>query len=349
MLRERWRLGAFLVTALRHADAPIGLLLVGVDDCDPDAMTERLVVGVAAQTALALENARLLEDLRAASALKTEFMATMSHELRSPLNAILGYVEILHDEDGEPGRATREGRCALLDRVAMHSRELLDMIVATLDVGRLESGRLPVALAPVELAALVEEMQAVVPEYWRKASVTLEWKAGEGPTVETDGEKVKTIVYNLVHNALKFTDRGRVEVRIGIAAAEHADVEPRCARLEVVVTDSGVGIAPERQAVMFEMFRQGDASDTRRHGGVGLGLYVVQRLVHALDGAVRVDSAEGVGSTFTITLPVRIAGAARERGPAAVGMSPVLRDDASSSDRRRRVLRGANANRPAGH
>ncbi len=317
-LRARWRLGRLSATALRRADVPIGLLLVGLDEGDLDPLTARLVIGVAAQTVLALENARLLEDLRAASQLKSEFVATMSHELRSPLNAILGYVEMLREDDGEPGRATREGRRALLDRVDVHSRELLDMITATLDVSRLEAGRLPVALAPLELSAFVADLKARIPEYWQKPAVRLGWTAGDLPTIHADASKVKTLVRNLVQNALKFTDRGHVEVRIGTTTAGCADGNLISGQLEIAVTDTGIGIAPARQAVMFEMFRQGDASDARRHGGVGLGLYIVHRLVQALNGTVSVDSREGIGSTFTVTLPVGIVGAARRAEPSSI-------------------------------
>jgi signal transduction histidine kinase len=304
LLRDRWRIGALLAAALRCGDVPLGLLLVGMDGEMRDATSERLVVGIAAQAALALENARLLEDLRAASALKTEFMNTMSHELRSPLNAILGYVEMLRDEDGEPGNATREGRCALLERVGVYALQLLEMITATLDVSRLDAGRLPVSIAPVELSALVADVRSSLPEYWRKPAVVFEWTTGELPTVETDAAKVKTIIRNLVHNALKFTDAGRVAVRIGVAQVDAAADGPRRAALTLVVRDTGIGIAPDRRAVIFEMFRQGDGSDVRRHGGVGLGLYIVRRLVQVLDGMIHLDSVEGAGSEFTVTLPV---------------------------------------------
>ena len=325
-LRARWRLDGLWATALRRADVPVGLLLVGTDGWELDALTERLVIGIAAQAVLALENARLLEDLRAASELKSEFVATMSHELRSPLNAILGYVEMLHEEDGEPGRATRDGRRALLERVDIHARELLEMITATLDISRLDAGRVPVALAPVDLTALLGDLKAGIPEYWQKPAVHLVWTAGELPTIEADAAKVKTLVRNLVHNALKFTDRGHVEVRIGTTAVALGDEDASRAHLEVAVTDTGIGIAPERQAVMFEMFRQGDGSDSRRHGGVGLGLYIVRRLVQALDGTVRVESSEGVGSTFTITVPVRIIAApARATEPRAVELGDATR------------------------
>ena len=309
-LRERWRLGSMLAMALRQADAPVGLLLVGMDELELDAVTRRLVVGIAAQAVMALENARLLDDLRAASTLKTKFMAAMSHELRSPLNAILGYVEILREEDGEPGNATRDGRRALLDRVGMHSRQLLEMITATLDISRLDSGRLPVVLAVVDLATLVDGMRTGVPQYWRKPAVTLDWVCSDLVTIETDAAKVQTIVRNLVHNALKFTDRGRVVVWIGVTIDAQLYEDPTRAMLEVTVSDTGIGIAPERQAVMFEMFRQGDGSDSRRHGGVGLGLYIVRRLVQALDGTIRLENVADGGCEFRIAIPVRVVGVA---------------------------------------
>lgn len=322
-LRERWRLGSMLVTALRRADAPVGLLLVGMDERELDAVTRRLVVGIAAQAVMALENARLVDDLRAASTLKTEFMATMSHELRSPLNAILGYVEMLVEEDGEPGNATRDGRRALLDRVGMHSLQLLEMITATLDISRLDSGRLPVVLAAVDLAALVDGIRMGIPEYWRKPAVGLDWVSSQLLTIETDAAKVQTIVRNLVHNALKFTDQGRVAVWIGVTIAAQPHEDPTRALLEVTVSDTGIGIAPERQAVMFEMFRQNDGSDSRRHGGVGLGLYIVRRLVQALDGTIRLESAEDAGSEFRIAIPVRVVAVpARAAGEPAAGALP---------------------------
>lgn len=308
-LRARWRMAGFFAVAMRRENEMVGLLLVGRRTDGNDALTERLLIGVARQAVLALEHARVLEDLRTAGELKTEFVGTMSHELRSPLNAILGYVEILTEEDGEPGNATREGRRALLARVRAHGVQLLEMIAATLDLSRLELGRVPVTRAPIPGAILFDEIRAGIPDYWRKAPVALEWRYGELPVVETDAAKVQTIVRNLVHNALKFTEAGRVTV------AARVDRLPDGARgeLSIVVSDTGVGIRADRQSVVFEMFRQGDGSDSRRYGGVGLGLYIARRLTTALGGTIALESDEGVGSTFTVSIPVGVEAVDHER------------------------------------
>jgi signal transduction histidine kinase len=181
------------------------------------------------------------------------------------------------------------------------------MIQATLDVSRLEAGRLPLHAVPVDLAAFIAELRAGIPEYWDKDGVTLEWSVPANlPVVMLDGPKLVTVVRNLVHNALKFTERGRVAVhaRLEVVLAEHGAVPIE--QLVVTVADSGIGIPREQLGVVFEMFRQVDGSDSRRHGGVGLGLYIVMRLTQALGGAVRVESVEGDGSTFTVTVPVHV-------------------------------------------
>jgi signal transduction histidine kinase len=322
-LRTRWRVGSFLAVTLRHAEEPFGLLFVGSGLAGIDEPTRRLLVGIADQTVLALDHARVLEDLRTASALKTEFMGTMSHELRSPLNAILGYVEMLVEEDGEPGTPTRESRRTVLQRVNVHALQLLEMITATLDVSRLESGRLPITRGAVDLDALVADLRTNIPAYWRKPPVALEWRYDALPRIETDAAKVKTILRNLIHNALKFTEHGRVVVSLGVRPTS-TDDDPTHGVLTVVVTDTGVGIPSDCQALIFEMFRQGDGSDSRRHGGVGLGLYIVRRLVQALGGTIRLDSTEGTGSTFDISLPVLLldATAAPTTGAMAWSDSP---------------------------
>jgi len=311
-LHERWAIGPFLVGVLQRAGAPFGLLLVGQDDLESAfrPVARRLVAGMADQAVLALENARLLDELRAASTLKSEFIGTMSHELRSPLNAIIGYTDMLREDAGTPGEPPPDERRALLGRVRVHSLQLLEMIEATLDVSRLEAGRLPVQVAAVDLEELVADLRAGIPPHWIRAGVALVWQV-RGPldVAETDAGKLKMIVRNLVHNALKFTEAGRVSVRIELEHEAHGTGDGHAATLSIAVRDTGVGIGAEQMPVVFEMFRQGDGSDSRRHGGVGLGLYIVRRLVHALGGTVQVESAAGKGSCFTVTVPVRLASA----------------------------------------
>jgi signal transduction histidine kinase len=215
----------------------------------------------------------------------------MSHELRTPLNVIMGYSEMLA-EDVYP--AGSESWKETLGRIQRASVELMELITATLDMGRLEAGRETVMLGPVSVARMLDEIarevEPLVPPAVRFACSN---GLGDEP-VTTDGGKLKTVVKNLVGNALKFTQTGEVAV----------DARADGDFLVVAVRDTGIGIAPEYLPVIFEMFRQVDGTSTRRYGGVGLGLHIVKRLVTLLGGTIDVDSAVGVGSTFTLTVPV---------------------------------------------
>jgi len=176
----------------------------------------------------------------------------------------------------------------------MGAREVLDMVEETLDLGRIDAGRESVTRTPVDLDGLFREVarefEALVPE-----GVALKWHNAVGRrAVVGDRVKLKTILKNLVGNALKFTESGTVEVT--------AQAPGR--KLRLAVKDTGIGIAESDLPVIFEMFRQVDGAEKRGTGGVGLGLHIVQRLVGVLGGEIAVKSAPGEGSTFTITLPL---------------------------------------------
>jgi signal transduction histidine kinase len=298
---RRWDLRSIAATPLRLRGEIIGYLAAG-SHADPGPFSQkarRLLTGIAQQTVTAIENGRLLNNLRAANSLKSEFISTMSHELRTPLNAIIGYNELLGD--GEFGAVSARQR-EVCGKVLQYSRQLLELIQATLDVSRMESGALPVTLSAVDVAALLVEVEREIPAAWVKPGVTVSFAVeGEIPTFQTDHSKLKMVVRNLVHNALKFTDAGSVSV--------HATTDAVRATLLITVADTGIGISPEGQRIIFDMFRQVDGSDRRRHDGVGLGLYIVRRLTALLGGTITVESEVGRGTRFQVRFPLQPSGA----------------------------------------
>ncbi|MDX2168541.1 MAG: ATP-binding protein [Deltaproteobacteria bacterium] len=292
-LLEAYDLRRFLAVAVRRGSAMVGVhvaALRGEGAFSPQQ--QRIARGIAQLASLALENGRLVNQLEQANRLKSDFLATMSHELRTPLNVILGYNELLLDEVF--GALTPE-QAASLDRVGTSARELLELINATLDISRLETGRAALNLADLDTSALLREIEAETRSLREKPGVESVWRiAPDLPHVYSDGVKLKVLVKNLVANAFKFTDRGSVTV----TAAAHDGW------LELGVADTGIGMSADTLAVIFEPFRQGDSSSTRRHGGVGLGLYIVTRLLDLLGGRVEVQSQPGVGSTFQVWVPI---------------------------------------------
>ena len=285
-------LRGLLWIALRRGGETAGALLLSYREAtSPGARELRIARGIAQLASLALENARLHDELQRANSLKTDFMATMSHELRTPLNVIIGYCALL--VDGAMGDVGEE-QSATLRRIHANAVQLLELINATLDVSRLESGRIPLDLGRLDLAALLGEVEARTRELRERSGTAFEWAIddGVGPFV-SDAAKLRIILVNLVANAFKFTAGGRVAVRVSDAADA----------VEIAVSDTGIGIPPEVQQAIFEPFRQADASIGDRFGGVGLGLYIVRRLAEALGGAVSVESAVGRGSTFRVRLP----------------------------------------------
>jgi signal transduction histidine kinase len=233
---------------------------------------------------------------RAALRAKSEFLSTMSHELRSPLHVIVGYADILADD-------VPAGLQAPLVRIRHSAVDLLQLVENTMNAARIEAGKLQVQLETFEPAAVlreVEENVRALPE--AKRGVPVRWHVPATlPLVHLDRLKVKEIVQNLVSNALKFTREGEVTVE----AASDAD------GLRISVRDTGPGIAATAQARIFDMFERVEAtSATHRPPGVGLGLYIVRSLVALLGGTIGVDSVLGRGTCFTVRLPAQATAAA---------------------------------------
>jgi PAS domain S-box-containing protein len=287
--------GMFLIP-LRRGGEVSGSLAVGAQRRATafTARHMRIARGISQLASLALENALLLDQLERANQLKSEFMATMSHELRTPLNVIIGYSALLGE--GVMGPISREQQHTL-ERLRRNAVQLLDVINATLDVSRLESGQVPLDIKAVQLEKILHETAEQTRELKSNPAVALTWDIPPNlPLMHTDPVKLKVVLKNLVSNALKFTAEGSV----------HTSVIPMQAGVEISVADTGIGIAPEAQQSIFDAFRQANSSIGPQYGGVGLGLYIVRRLVETLGGTINLESQPGRGSTFRIRLPLQI-------------------------------------------
>jgi signal transduction histidine kinase len=250
-----------------------------------------LAAGVVEKAELVARLERQQSDLRDAHQLKANFVATMSHELRTPLNVILGYTDLLADEAFGP---LPTDQLDVVRRVQTSARELFELVTATLELSRLEAGDSPLALERVPLDGLAEELRRDTEARASDPAVELDWDVSGLPTIDTDRGKLASVLRSLLANAIKFTPRGRITVR--------ARVEP--STVVFAIADTGIGIAADDVGVIFDMFRQLEPPDTRRFGGVGLGLYVVRQVMEQLGGEVQVWSALGVGSCFLVHLPL---------------------------------------------
>lgn len=253
----------------------------------------RIASGMAAMASYAVGRARLIEQLDRANRIKSEFVATMSHELRSPLNVILGYNDLLLD--GVFGPLHPE-QADTLERMQRRAWELLELINTTLDMSRLAVGEITPDIDSVDVRELLCGIETEVRELHDNPNValTFRYEPTLPASIKSDGPKLKVILRNILRNALKFTDRGHIDLR-----AETMDDG-----VLFTVADTGIGIAEAEVEAMFEAFRQADGSTTRRHGGAGLGLYVVRELCSLLGGHVSLDSHIGKGTTVRVWIPL---------------------------------------------
>jgi signal transduction histidine kinase len=261
------------------------------------------------------------DDLAKALAAKTEFLATTSHEIRTPLNGILGMTQvILADKTTEPGVRSR---IELVHGAGQTMRALVDDI---LDVAKMETGELRIHPAEMNLRRLLEDAATVWEGQAKTKQIAIDLDIAEAPpAIIADEVRLRQIVFNLMSNAVKFTDRGKV--RLSAKAVEHGDAE----HLQIEILDSGIGIPPDRLDEIFESFRQVDGGTTRRHGGTGLGLTICRNLARAMGGDIDVASTLGAGSTFTIDIPL-------ERSVVPEEIEVAERSDIDSLVRARMVL-----------
>jgi signal transduction histidine kinase len=296
---------AVLAVPMLSEDRLVGCLVVSRNQPGEfPAETIDLLRTFATQSALAIQNARLFEEiadkgrqLEAASRHKSEFLANMSHELRTPLNAVIGFSEVLLQRMfGDLNTKQDE----YLKDIYASGQHLLSLINDILDLSKIEAGRMELAPTPFHLPSALENAVALVRERAARHAIALQLdvdsRLGE---VVGDERKVKQILLNLLSNAVKFTpEGGRISLKAG----------RRDGMVEVAVTDSGIGIAPEDQAAIFEEFRQVGSDDARKQEGTGLGLTLAKKFVELHGGRIWVQSQVGQGSTFTFTLPVQLEG-----------------------------------------
>jgi signal transduction histidine kinase len=255
----------------------------------------------ATQSVLAIQNARLFreiadksEQLAAASRHKSEFLANMSHELRTPLNAIIGFSEVLLERMfGE----VNEKQTEYLQDILSSGQHLLSLINDILDLSKVEAGRMELALAPFHLPLALENALILIKERATRHGISLD--LGVDPRLEEllgDERKIRQVLLNLLSNAVKFTpEGGRISLKAVLTDGS----------VEISVSDTGIGIAPEDQDAIFEEFRQVGSDEARKQEGTGLGLTLAKKFVELHGGRIWVESQVGKGSTFTFILPVR--------------------------------------------
>lgn len=295
------------VPVISRAGEGFGALLLGHQE--PAKFTEeheRLVFTFAAQAAIAIDNARLYErqaktneelviardQALAASRAKSEFLANMSHEIRTPLNGVLGMASLL--EDLELDLDARE----MVDTISSSGETLLRVIDEVLDLAKIEAGRMEIERASADLANLVQDVVALYRGHALSKRIDLSARLPESPAplVLADPLRLRQVLSNLVSNAVKFTEQGRVEVALDW------EREPAGIAVRLTVKDTGVGIPEDRLERIFDSFSQADGSIQRRYGGTGLGLTIAQKIVSLMDGRLSVVSRAGVGTTFTVNL-----------------------------------------------
>jgi len=236
----------------------------------------------------------LYEQIEETSKHKSQFLANMSHELRTPLNAILGYSELLIDGIyGEIGEKAH----GVLERLHTNGRHLLGLINDILDLSKIEAGQVTLSIGDYSISTLVNSVVTTTESLAREKGLALNTSIAEGlPLGRGDERRLLQVLLNLVGNAIKFTEKGSVEISAGITDQQFL----------VSVRDTGPGIAEADQMRIFEEFQQVEGASTRTKVGTGLGLAIAKRIIELHGGTITVKSALGAGSTFHVTLPVRV-------------------------------------------
>jgi signal transduction histidine kinase/ligand-binding sensor domain-containing protein len=303
-----------------------------------------MATSFAQQAAISIENARLLASEKEAyrraeeaSRTKSAFLANMSHELRTPLNAIIGYSEMLQEEAQQLGQADLVPD---LQRIHGAGKHLLALINEILDLSKIEAGKMELHLETFEVATLVREIQTTIhPLVEKNGNALVVDCPPEAGAMYADQTRVRQVLFNLLSNACKFTERGTIALAVARERHDEGD------RLQFTVSDTGIGLTPDQIGKLFQAFSQADSSIAHKYGGTGLGLAISRRFCQMMGGDVTVESEAGRGSRFIVTLPARVG--ERRRLPQVVEASAavpaagtilVIDDDADARDLLQRTL-----------
>jgi signal transduction histidine kinase len=301
-LWEKHGVKAAVAAPMLREGVAIGTILLRKSEPGPFTPRQiQLLESFASQAVIAIENVRLFTEiqekshqLEVASQHKSQFLANMSHELRTPLNAILGYTEMM--VDGLYGNVPEKAQ-DVLERVQANGKHLLGLINDVLDLSKIEAGQLSLAVEEYSVPDMVATVMSATESLAKTKGIALVSAMPQGlPRGMGDARRLTQVLLNLVGNAIKFTDQGKVEIR----ARRQGD------RFKISVIDTGPGIAPADQAKIFEEFQQVDNTSTRKKGGTGLGLSISRKIVELHGGRITVESEVGKGSNFKITIPINV-------------------------------------------
>lgn len=311
--------------ALNFLLATVGLVAgcMAVMALTNDFLQRRLEAEAAENARVARERDQAAQTADAANRAKSVFLAAVSHEIRTPINAVMGGLEILNGQ-GQHDPASPQGKVLeVMDKAGQSMLALLDDL---LDITRIEAGHLSLLSAPMDLHQRLHDAIDLMAGRAAAGGLSLELTIGADVPrhVSMDAARLRQILLNLIGNAIKFTERGGIKV---VAARQppavgHASATPGAALVRITVADTGIGIPAAKLPHVFDAFYQAEAGDSRRFGGVGLGLAISKRLVGMMGGTIQVDSAPGHGTVFTLDLPMPLAAAPAQAPGAAARLLP---------------------------
>jgi signal transduction histidine kinase len=299
---------------LVSGDSVLGVIVIRRAEPVPFAPKHiALLETFADQAVIAIENARLFnelqqktQELEIASQHKSEFLANMSHELRTPLNAIIGYSELLQEECEDLGQ---DEFLPDLRKIRSAGHHLLTLISGILDLSKIEAGRMTMFLEDFDIATLARETQEIVsPLIERNGNTFVVECPEDAGTMHADLVKTRQVLFNLLSNAAKFTEGGSITLSVmreeGEGRREESPPGPSSGLVRFAISDTGIGMTEDVMERLFEAFSQADVSTSRKYGGTGLGLALSREFCRMMGGDITVESTPGVGSTFTVVLPV---------------------------------------------